>query len=127
MIDIGYEHIWGNPGFILLAAGASAVIVLIAVMWRSRYAWNGRLWESIALCVIMPLAMALLIIGAVTFTDPPLNTNRVEDVYGIEQLECSDNACTWLKDGQPAAHARPTGRQGRTARLETRAVADSRG
>ncbi len=23
--------------------------------------------------------------------------------YGIEQLECTDDACTWVKDGQPAA------------------------
>ena len=102
MIDVGYEHIWENLGFILLMAGALLAVVSIVMAWHSRDSWDIR-EERIALFAIMPLAVALLTIGIVTFLNPPLNTDRLENAYGIEQLECSNDACTWLKGGQPAA------------------------
>lgn len=104
MIDISvhYAHFWGIPGFrgvivgALLLAGAVIVKRLFPKMPVLSAGNAATLFVGTIGAILLLLSLAVML-------SPLLDTGKLESAYGIEQLECSDNACTWLKDGQPAA------------------------
>lgn len=104
MIDISihYAHFWDNPDFreviigTLLLAGAIAVKLLAPRMEPLGIGNDVTLFVG-------TVGTILLLLGLRFMFSPTFDTGKLESAYGIEQLECSDNTCTWLKDGQPAA------------------------
>lgn len=104
MIDISvhYAHFWDNPGFrgviigALLLAGAIAVKRLAP---RMKVLGIG----DVVTLLVGTIGTILLLLGLRFMLSPTFDTGKLESAYGIEQLECSDDTCTWLKDGQPAA------------------------
>lgn len=103
MIDISvhYAHFWDNPGFqpaiigTLLLTGAVIVKLLVPRMKVSSIG-------NVVTLSVGTIGTILLLLSLGSMFSPTFDTGKLESAYGIEQLECSDNTCTWLKDGQPA-------------------------
>ena len=104
MIDVSvhYAHFWDNPGFhpaiigALLLAGAIAVKLIVPRM-------EPLSGGNVATLLCGMFGAFLFFLGCMVMFSPTFDTGKLESAYGIEQLECSTCACTWLKDGQPAA------------------------
>ena len=104
MIDISvhYAHFWDNPGFKGVIIGALLLAVSIAV---KRLAPRMKVLGigDVVTMLVGTIGTILLLLSLGFMLSPTFDTGRLESAYGIEQLECSDDTCTWLKDGQPAA------------------------
>ena len=104
MIDISihYAHFWDNPGFRGVIIGAlllTGVVIVKRLVPRMKVLGIG----DVVTLFVGTVGTILLLLGLGFMFSPTFDTGKLESAYGIEQLECSDNTCTWLKDGQPAA------------------------
>lgn len=91
----------------IIVGGIIAVMILVFVAFKVRFYWywDSTLW---AIGCTALTWLVLLVVGlAIWLRSDLVEERQVYDLlgesYGIEQLECSDDACTWVKDGQPAA------------------------
>lgn len=102
MIDVAvrYVHFWDDPGFQFAIIGALLLAGAIVVRLLSR---RINALSNSATMLFGAGGAVLLFFGCMVMLSQPFDTGKLESAYGIEQLECSACACTWLKKGQPAA------------------------
>lgn len=104
MIDssVHYAHLWDIPGFRGVIVGALLLVGAVIVkrlVPRMKVLGIG----DVVTLFIGTIGTILILLGFRFMLYSTFDTGRLESAYGIEQLECSDDTCTWLKDGQPAA------------------------
>ena len=104
MIDVSvrYAHFWDIPGFRGVIVGAlllAGAVIVKRLFPKMKVLGIGNVVTLFA----GTIGTILLLLSLGFMFSPTFDTGKLESAYGIEQLECSDNTCTWLKDGQPAA------------------------
>lgn len=94
-----------------IIGGAIAAVILIFVILKVVFRLYTRSGGGSTYLAVLYTLIAVLVFFVVGYVVWEWNARTEErrmyelmgESYGIEQLECSDDACTWLKDGQPAA------------------------
>ena len=115
MIDVGEclsplsRFLRDYPGWAV--CGGIAAVLLVFVIIKVFFLWNygsGSYWTACAVVFTAITSLVLFFIGLMVWewnaqAEEQRMYELMNECYGIEQLECSDGTCTWLKDGQPAA------------------------